>query len=193
MDVKNITLYLIELWFAIYNGWSGQILFDRWAISCYNVLFTFWPPIVIGWFERPCEDKRMLAKPQLYSTSQNSQKFNGVVFWKMFANSILHSFLIFFLTYACYSDLDWSHGGFSGPSGGIAMEILTPSGQVGGYLFIGKWPVIVSLKLNFFVQLTSRAYFYFSWLFISIRDEILIFFLRKFCLYLCGRHRFTQS
>ena len=138
MVVKNITLYLIELWFAIYNGWSGQILFDRWAISCYNVLFTFWPPIVIGWFERPCEDKRMLAKPQLYSTSQNSQKFNGVVFWKMFANSILHSFLIFFLTYACYSDLDWSHGGFSGPSGGIAMEILTPSGQVGGYLFIGK-------------------------------------------------------
>ena len=139
---QNITLYLIELWFAIYNGWSGQILFDRWAISCYNVLFTFWPPIVIGWFERPCEDKRMLAKPQLYSTSQNSQKFNGVVFWKMFANSILHSFLIFFLTYACYSDLDWSHGGFSGPSGGIAMEILTPSGQAGGYLFIGMSTII---------------------------------------------------
>ena len=57
-SLKNITLYLIELWFAIFNGWSGQILFDRWAITCYNVLFTFWPPIVIGWFERPCEPGR---------------------------------------------------------------------------------------------------------------------------------------
>jgi len=114
-------------------------LFDRWAISCYNVLFTFWPPIVIGWFERPCEDKRMLEKPQLYSTSQLSSKFNGVVFWKMFVNSIVHSFLIFFLTYACYSDLDWSSGGFGGPSGGMAMETLSPQGQVGGYLYIGKY------------------------------------------------------
>ena len=61
---KNITLYLIELWFAIFNGWSGQILFDRWAITCYNVLFTFWPPIVIGWFERPCEPHKLLNKPR---------------------------------------------------------------------------------------------------------------------------------
>merc|ERR1712176_333057 len=72
---KNITLYLIELWFAIYNGWSGQILFDRWAISCYNVLFTFWPPITVGWFERPCEDKLMLKKT---ATVCNLAKFDEI-------------------------------------------------------------------------------------------------------------------
>ena len=38
---KNICLYVIELWFAIYSGWSGQILFERWSIGLYNVVSIF--------------------------------------------------------------------------------------------------------------------------------------------------------
>ena len=30
---KNICLYIIELWFAFYNYWSGQVLFERWTIG----------------------------------------------------------------------------------------------------------------------------------------------------------------
>ena len=30
---KNICLYIIELWFAIYNAWTGQVLFERWTIG----------------------------------------------------------------------------------------------------------------------------------------------------------------
>jgi phospholipid-transporting ATPase len=37
---KNICLYVIELWYAIYSGWSGQILFERWTIGFYNVVST---------------------------------------------------------------------------------------------------------------------------------------------------------
>ena len=33
---KNICLYIIELWFAIYSYWTGQVLFERWTIGkCY--------------------------------------------------------------------------------------------------------------------------------------------------------------
>ena len=32
---KNICLYIIELWFAIYSYWTGQVLFDRWTIGKY--------------------------------------------------------------------------------------------------------------------------------------------------------------
>lgn len=28
----------MELWFAMYSGWSGQILFERWTIGLYNVV-----------------------------------------------------------------------------------------------------------------------------------------------------------
>lgn len=35
---KNICLYIIELWFAIYSYWTGQVLFDRWTIGKYFFL-----------------------------------------------------------------------------------------------------------------------------------------------------------
>ena len=35
---KNICLYIIEFWFALSNGFSGQILFERWLIGLYNVV-----------------------------------------------------------------------------------------------------------------------------------------------------------
>lgn len=157
---KNITLYLIELWFAIFNGWSGQILFDRWAITCYNVLFTFWPPIVIGWFERPCEPHKLLNKPQLYQNTQLSLKFNGKVFWKMFMNSIFHSFMLFFLTFLCYTDMDWGNG-FTG----FASEILSPNGQVGGYLYIGNYVytyVIITVLIK--ISLETSTWTFWNWL-----------------------------
>lgn len=160
---KNITLYMIELWFAIYNGWSGQILFDRWSISCYNVLFTFWPPITVGWFERPCEDKLMLKKPQLYATSQSSMKFNGEVFWKMFFNAIVHSCLLFFITVACFSDDLLNHGA---EPNGLAMEAVNSfSGQVGGYLFIGNFVytnVVVTVLLK--ISLETSTWTFWNWL-----------------------------
>ena len=33
---KNICLYVIELWFAIYSYWSGQVLFERWTIGMFD-------------------------------------------------------------------------------------------------------------------------------------------------------------
>ena len=67
---KNITLYVIELWFAIYNYWSGQVVsdnvkyfqlkyfltvkvvYERWTIGLYNLLFTSAPPVALGLFDR---------------------------------------------------------------------------------------------------------------------------------------------
>ena len=35
---KNICLYVIEFWFAILSGFSGQIVFERWSIAAFNVV-----------------------------------------------------------------------------------------------------------------------------------------------------------
>ena len=35
---KNICLYVMELWYAIYSGWSGQVVFERWTIAAYNLV-----------------------------------------------------------------------------------------------------------------------------------------------------------
>ncbi|KAF6036994.1 ATP8A1 [Bugula neritina] len=49
---KNICVYVIELWFQVNNAYSGQILFERWSIGFYNVIFTFLPPLALGLLDR---------------------------------------------------------------------------------------------------------------------------------------------
>ncbi|MGH0146886.1 UNVERIFIED_CONTAM: hypothetical protein FKN15_014113 [Acipenser sinensis] len=77
---KNIVLYIIEIWFAFINGFSGQILFERWCIGLYNVIFTALPPLTLGIFERSCRKENMLKYPELYKSSQNAMGFNSKIF-----------------------------------------------------------------------------------------------------------------
>jgi len=94
---KNICLYVIELWFAFDNGFSGQILFDKWCIGLYNVLFTALPPLAIGLFDRTCSIKARLHCPRLYKNSQNADLFNTKIFWIWIFTAIYHSILLYYL------------------------------------------------------------------------------------------------
>ncbi|XP_024859574.2 phospholipid-transporting ATPase IB isoform X2 [Kryptolebias marmoratus] len=92
---KNVVLYIIELWFAFVNGFSGQILFERWCIGLYNVIFTALPPFTLGIFDRPCSQQNMLRFPQLYRITQNAEGFNTKVFWAHCINALIHSIILF--------------------------------------------------------------------------------------------------
>ncbi|XP_048517503.1 probable phospholipid-transporting ATPase IA isoform X3 [Dendroctonus ponderosae] len=118
---KNICLYVIELWFAIYSGWSGQILFERWSIGLYNVLFTALPPLAMGLFDKSCSAEKMISYPQLYKPSQSGELFNIKVFWMWIINSLVHSALLFWL-----------------PVLATQHDVLWINGKEGGYLVIGN-------------------------------------------------------
>ncbi|XP_065355630.1 probable phospholipid-transporting ATPase IA isoform X1 [Calliphora vicina] len=119
---KNVCLYVIELWFAIYSGWSGQILFERWTIGLYNVVFTALPPFAIGIFEKVCSAETMLKYPFLYKPSQNAKLFNVQVFWVWIINALLHSIILFWL-----------------PLGALQSEIIWSSGKISDYLLLGNF------------------------------------------------------
>ncbi|KAK7479211.1 hypothetical protein BaRGS_00029555, partial [Batillaria attramentaria] len=78
---KNICLYVIEFWFQIVNGFSGQIVFERWSIGLYNVIFTAAPPLAMGLFDRLLSAETMMKNPALYKESQQGTLFNVKVFW----------------------------------------------------------------------------------------------------------------
>ncbi|XP_045459534.1 probable phospholipid-transporting ATPase IA [Melitaea cinxia] len=118
---KNICLYVIELWFAIYSAWSGQILFERWTIGFYNVVFTALPPFAIGLFDKICSPEIMLRHPVLYIPSQQGLLFNVRVFWVWAVNALLHSVLLFWLPVLL-----------------AAHHVLWPAGRDGGYLLLGN-------------------------------------------------------
>lgn len=56
--------------FAIFSAWSGQTIFERWTIGLFNVIFTAWPPVVLGLFDRPVEAEQMMRQPTLYHSFQ---------------------------------------------------------------------------------------------------------------------------
>ncbi|KAI0989575.1 hypothetical protein GJ496_007801, partial [Pomphorhynchus laevis] len=73
---KNICLYIIELWFAFFSAFSGQVLFERWTIGLYNLIFTAAPPIVLGLFDRCPEPSAIYKYPDIYKYTQDKQDFN---------------------------------------------------------------------------------------------------------------------
>ncbi|XP_074651102.1 putative phospholipid-transporting ATPase IA isoform X3 [Tubulanus polymorphus] len=156
---KNICLYVIELWFAMVSGWSGQILFERWSIGLYNVIFTAAPPLAIGLFDRYCSAESRLRFPALYKPSQNAELFNVKVFWMWIANSIFHSILLFWMSALALDQ-------------GVAFE----NGKLGGYLFLGNFVytyVVVTVCLK--AGLETNAWTWLSHL--AIWGSILCWFL----------------
>ncbi|XP_048511424.1 probable phospholipid-transporting ATPase IA isoform X3 [Athalia rosae] len=120
---KNICLYVIELWFAIYSGWSGQILFERWSIGLYNVVFTAAPPLAMGLFDKVCTAETHLAYPRLYHAHNASDSmFNFRVFWMWIINALFHSALLYWL-----------------PLLALQQDVIWNNGRDGGYLVLGNF------------------------------------------------------
>ncbi|KAM4860181.1 phospholipid-transporting ATPase IB-like isoform 2-T2 [Thomomys bottae] len=119
---KNVVLYTIGLWFTFVNGFSGQILFERWCIGLYNVLFTSLPPLVLGVFERCCSESSLLKYPQLYTVSQNGETFNTKVFWIHCMCALFHSFILFWF-----------------PTKMMAHDVVLQHGYTTDYLFLGNF------------------------------------------------------
>ncbi|EYC27863.1 hypothetical protein Y032_0008g224 [Ancylostoma ceylanicum] len=117
---KNICLYIIELWFAIFSAWSGQTIFERWTIGLFNVIFTAWPPVVLGLFDRPIAADQMMRYPSLYHSFQK-RSFSIARFLLWIGMALVHSLSLFFLSY-----------------GFLETQVVWASGETGGWLMLGN-------------------------------------------------------
>jgi len=63
---KNLTLYLTQFWYSFDNGFSGQTIYESWILTSYNVLFTVFPPIVIGFFDQFINAIYLNKYPRIY-------------------------------------------------------------------------------------------------------------------------------
>ncbi|XP_043252850.1 probable phospholipid-transporting ATPase IA isoform X4 [Colletes gigas] len=146
---KNICLYVIELWFAMYSGWSGQILFERWSIGLYNVVFTAAPPLAMGLFDKVCSAETHLAHPGLYATKNTGESsFNIKVFWVWIINALIHSSLLYWLSLmALKEDVIWGNGREGGyiVLGNFVYTyvVVTVCGKAG--LIINSWTWVTHL------------------------------------------------
>ena len=63
---KNIVLVFTEIYFAFYNGFSGQIYFLDWLPMLYNALFTSWHCLFSGMLDLDVNDQYSRKFPVIY-------------------------------------------------------------------------------------------------------------------------------
>eukprot|EP00158_Paraphelidium_tribonemae_P009548 Partr_v1_DN28896_c2_g1_i2_m34255 putative phospholipid-transporting ATPase len=164
---KNITLYMTQFWFAFYNGFSGQTIYESWTISLYNVIFTILPPFAIGVFDQFVSARMLERYPQLYMLGQDREFFNVRTFWGWTINAFYHSVILF---YCLGIALGRDNLILGSPSGF--------SGQTGGMWFIGTLMytcVLATVLLK--ATLSTDFWTKYTWIFIPGSFVIWIIFL----------------
>ncbi|KAI8580635.1 hypothetical protein K450DRAFT_236545 [Umbelopsis ramanniana AG] len=146
---KNVALYLTQFWYAIFNGFSGQTLYESWTMSCFNVIFTILPPLAIGVFDQFTSARLLDKYPQMYMLGQSNEFFNQRRFWGWIANAIFHSLVLFFAGMLAFRDDDVFTDGWSGGQWWVGTTIFTAT--LAAILYKGclitdtwtKWSVIM--------------------------------------------------
>ncbi|KAK3823106.1 MAG: hypothetical protein J3Q66DRAFT_330871 [Benniella sp.] len=112
---KNICLYMTQFWYAFYNGFSGQTVYESWTISLYNVALTVLPPLSLGIFDQYVSARMLDRYPQMYMLGQKSEFFNVKTFWGWASNAIFHSIMLFFTcAFIFRNDLIMTNGTIGG-------------------------------------------------------------------------------
>ncbi|KAF8070424.1 calcium transporting ATPase [Lyophyllum atratum] len=108
---KNIVLYMTQFWYSFFNNFSGQIAYESWTLSLYNVVFTVLPPLVIGVFDQFVSARILDRYPQLYMLGQRNEFFTKTAFWLWVANALYHSIILYgFSIVLFWGDLKQSDG-----------------------------------------------------------------------------------
>jgi phospholipid-transporting ATPase len=85
-----------EIYFAGFNGFSGQIYFADWLPMLYNSLWTSFTCFFAYSFERDVPTEISAISPELYEAGQKRQYFSYGKFWKWIILSIYHGFIVYF-------------------------------------------------------------------------------------------------
>ncbi|KAF2497917.1 phospholipid-transporting ATPase [Lophium mytilinum] len=99
---KNIALFMTQFWYSFQNAFSGQIIFESWTLTFYNVLFTVMPPFVLGIFDQFVSARLLDRYPQLYQLSQKGVFFKMHSFWSWIGNGFYHSLVLYFVSQAIF-------------------------------------------------------------------------------------------
>jgi len=112
---KNITLYMTQFWYTFRNVFSGQVIYESWLLSYYNVFFTVLPPLALGILDQFISARLLDRYPQLYQMGQKNESFRVKVFVQWVANAVYHSIVLYvFAELIWYGDLMQGDGKIAG-------------------------------------------------------------------------------
>lgn len=89
---KNLAFYLIQFWFSFSALCSGQVLYESWSMTLYNLAFTALPPFVICILDCQFQKQRLEKKNErLFFRTQHGRHFDKWTLLHWFTAAFIHS------------------------------------------------------------------------------------------------------
>lgn len=153
---KNIVYGLTQVFFAFYNGFSGQTVYDSWVVLFFNIFFTFLPPMVMGIFDFDVKASYLLEHPGLFAELRSPFAIRmsraSSFLWMVLA--LFHATIIF---YGCYR--------------GAMQNDIVKDGREGGL-----WVSATTMMSTMLCVVTFQAALSFlSWTYVHLASILLSF------------------
>uniref|UniRef100_A0A8C0W769 Phospholipid-transporting ATPase n=1 Tax=Castor canadensis TaxID=51338 RepID=A0A8C0W769_CASCN len=107
---KNFAFTLVHFWYAFFNGFSAQTVYDTWFITCYNLIYTSLPVLGMSLFDQDVNETWSQRFPELYEPGQHNLYFNKKEFMKCLVHGIYSSFVLFFVPMGTIYDSERNDG-----------------------------------------------------------------------------------
>lgn len=93
---KNVAAFTAQVYYAFFNNYSTQTLYDSLNLTFYNIFFTSAPIFIFGLFEQNINSERLLRDPVLYRKIAKNQLLSIKEFAIWLFEGFWHSLVAFF-------------------------------------------------------------------------------------------------
>ncbi|EPX72943.1 phospholipid-transporting ATPase [Schizosaccharomyces octosporus yFS286] len=92
---KNVIWTFTLFWYQLFNEFDGNYIFDYTYVMLFNLLFTSFPVIVSGCFDKDVDAEASLKYPHLYKSGILRQEWNKRRFWLSVLDGVYQSMVCF--------------------------------------------------------------------------------------------------
>lgn len=108
---KNIALNMTQFWYSFQDAFSGEVIYESWTLTFFNVIFTVMPPFALGIVDQFVSARLLDRYPQLYQLGQKGVFFRIPNFWSWILNGFYHSLIAYIIGEGVfYDDLKEKNG-----------------------------------------------------------------------------------
>ena len=131
---------MASLQYTFQNVFSGQIIYESWTLTFYNVFYTVLPPLALSILDQFISARLLDRYPQLYYLGQRNSFFKLKVFAQWIANAVYHSLILYVV-----AELIWFNDGILG-NGQVAGHWVWGTALYGAVLLtvLGKAALVTN-------------------------------------------------
>ena len=121
---KNFLFVLPQFWLGFFNYFSGQYLYDPYIYQLFNIIFTCFPIVWFGIYDKEVSYDILMEDSRYYTQGIINKLFHNKRFWKWVFYGILQAFVVFIYS---FPTCEYIYNGFLhdlGSQGSIAYSSI---------------------------------------------------------------------